>query len=513
MKRLIVASIAALGLANSFSSATLGIAHGSEPMAPPTLVTVDEMSQAGLRRAWDSHVQLDASHGRLVEMQLVVDTKRTTTKYVVQYGGLPVTQEVEVVVDGVVETVTESRIIGAQREVFSELDLGPRGTPYGIDGAKAAADLRVEILAAEGKTAEVIEEVNPRITFFALTDQYVLQAFDGESGQSLWSTRVGPRGSFPLPFAATSDHVVVVNGMQIFCLDALTGTELWNRKASHAPGSGPAITSWFVYLPMLRGQVEVFPLHRGDGLPEPIVFGGRVMQAPVLVGNEVAWINNQNTLFIAPVGAKVNRDEFRVRFDEPISTQIGTDGDRAIYCGTAEGALYSISANQGALLWKQSLSYALRQTPSCIGSDVFVVTIDGSLHVLRDATGIARWRAPHIKQFVSATDKHVYALNTTGQLEVLNRATGLREAEIDVPPDTFALPNVQTDRLYLATPQGRLICLHESESPKSVLHSGEVLEPNRGEESDDTVVPVRPTRPEVPAAPTRDPDDVFGFGR
>lgn len=516
MKRLVVASLAAL------SVAAPNLSHGSEPLppslaampvaAPPVPVSVDAYERAGLSPAWDSVVPIDASLGRLIDVKLVVDTQRTTTKYVVVYGGRTETQTRMVETETGFESQEIAVRVGGRREVFSELDLGPRGTPYGLAGAKAAADLRVEILAAEGKVAEVLEEITPRITIFGLTDQNTIQAFDGETGEARWSARVGRRDAAPMPFAATADHVVLVNGMNLHCLDALTGVELWNRRMTHAAGSGPTITNWFVYVPMLSGQVEVFPLFRGDGATEPIIFGGRVMAQPVIVGRDIAWVNNLNTLFIAPVGTKVEADEFRVRFNDEISGSLGSDGESVIYCATADGAVHGISVNQGKLLWKQSLQFAIRSAPVGIGSDAYVVTIDGSLHVLDRATGVARWRAPHVSEFVTATSRRVYAINHLGILQAFDRATGLLEAELELPEHSFALPNTLTDRIYIGTRQGRIFCLHESDSPRSILHSGEVLVSQQpaAEPEEPAVTPRRPTTPEPARGETNQP---FGFGR
>lgn len=514
MKRLVVASLAALSVAVPNAS------PGSEPLlVPPVLaapmpaMSADALEQVGLTRSWDSFVEMDSSFGHLIDIKLVVDTKRTTTKYVVVYGGYSVTYTQAVQTESGIETVQKAITRGATREVFSELDLGPNGTAYGLEGAKAAANLRVEILAAEGKTANVIEEITPRITIYGLSDQYTLQAFDGETGEVIWSARVGRRGAAPMPIAATPDHVLVINGMNLHCLDALTGTELWNRRMTHAPGSGPTVTNWFVYVPMLSGQLEVFPLHRENGSPEPIIFGGRVMSPPVLVGSEIAWLNNQNTLFLAPVGTKVEADEYRVRFDEELIANLGTDGESVVYCATAEGAIYGIAANQGKLLWKQSLQFAVRSAPVGIGADAFVVTLDGSLHVLDRTTGVARWKAPYMREFVSATATRVYAIDTLGKLQVFDRATGLRVGEVDLPEHSFAMPNTTTDRIYIGTRQGRVMCLHESESPRSILHSGEVLVSAQPEAAPvETEAPTRPTRTEEPA-PAGNPADPFGVGR
>ncbi|HRE99839.1 MAG TPA: PQQ-binding-like beta-propeller repeat protein [Pirellulaceae bacterium] len=494
--------------------ATASPSFGTEPPVPAT-TSVDRLREAGLDRAWLSHADVDSAFGHVIDMQIAVDTKRTTTRYAVIVDAQISTQTYSVRTDAGVEQRERSVMIGGRLDrLFSELDLGPRGTPYGIDGAKAAAELRVEVLAAEGKSAMVREEVLPKITLFVLTDQYVVEAIDGETGASLWSARAGKRGAAINELAVSADHVVVANGMDLFCLDALTGLPVWTRRSEHSPGAGAAITNWFVYVPMLNGSLEAFPLHRPEARSQRLLSSGRAMTRPILTSERIVWANEQKTLFIASRGAEVSPMEFRVRFDQFIATDMATDGRNSIFVPMSDGVIHAVSDRQGQLIWKQSLGDPMHVPPVYVDGDLYAVTVAGTLFSLDPTTGITRWQARGIERVISVSATKVYALDRMGILHAFERQGGRKVGSVDLAGATVAATNTLTDRIYVATPSGRLECLHELDVARSVLHGSPELVPNRpaGEPVEAAPAPVRaaPAPPE-PAAPAA--GYPFGTGR
>lgn len=131
------------------------------------LISTQLLHAQGLEREWDTHAQVDPNYGRLASGVVHADSTKSHTQYVITAGN--------------------------RREVIQETDIGPNGQPYGVVGAQEAANLRVEILTAEGLDPQVSEEVLPVITLYLLTDQFVIQAIDAESGATKWATQVGER--------------------------------------------------------------------------------------------------------------------------------------------------------------------------------------------------------------------------------------------------------------------------------------------------------------------------------
>ncbi len=65
-----------------------------------------------------------------------------------------------------------------------------------------------------------------RGTLFVVTDTAVLQAFDAETGRSLWATTVGSPDLLTLKPTASEHLVAVVNGSTIYILNRYTGVIL-----------------------------------------------------------------------------------------------------------------------------------------------------------------------------------------------------------------------------------------------------------------------------------------------
>ena len=94
-------------------------------------------------------------------------------------------------------------------------------SPYGLE---VAWFNQVQLDPAVGRVTEWLLD---RGTLFVVTDTALLQAFDAETGQSLWATPVGRRDLLTLKPTAGEHLVAVVNGSTIYVLNRHTGVILW----------------------------------------------------------------------------------------------------------------------------------------------------------------------------------------------------------------------------------------------------------------------------------------------
>ena len=198
------------------------------------LIPFQGLNAQGYEREWNTQAQVATNYSKLATGTLHVDSKASLTEYIVTYG--------------------------TQREVIQETDISPFGKAYGVLGAEEAANLRVEILAAEGIEAKVTQNIVPTITLYVLTDQFVGQAIDAETGATRWATQVGTRNWPTSSLGVSDDYVCLTNGMSLFCLDSKTGNILWKRKMDRTAGGGPLVGPNYVYVPKVNGSLEVFSL-------------------------------------------------------------------------------------------------------------------------------------------------------------------------------------------------------------------------------------------------------------
>ncbi|MGQ9503552.1 MAG: outer membrane protein assembly factor BamB family protein [Thermogutta sp.] len=130
--------------------------------------------------------------------------------------------------------------------------------PYGLE---VAWFNQVQLDPAQARVAHWVLD---RGTLFVVSDSAVVQAFDAETGRSLWATPVGQPNLLGLKPTAGEHLVSVVNGSTIYVLNRYTGVILWKRQTEGAVGAGPALSPTHVYVPLIRGKIESYRLEWAD---------------------------------------------------------------------------------------------------------------------------------------------------------------------------------------------------------------------------------------------------------
>jgi outer membrane protein assembly factor BamB len=201
-----------------------------------------------------------------------------------------------------------------------------------------------------------------------------------------------------------------------------------------------------------------------------------------------------------------------------ITAPLGQFGD-TVYVGTLDANFYALDGFRGRPLWRYTTDSPIEQKPMVCGADIYLTTISGQLYRLGREDGESPWKDPtgrdrfatEFTRFVAANDRFVYGIDKAGQLVVVSRDRGNRLHRLDTSSYTHSLANDQTDRLYLASNSGSLICLHDRNLPKAVHFpkraSGDAEAPPPGLES----TPVRKapaSKPKPAPADKKSPDDM-----
>jgi len=135
-----------------------------------------------------------------------------------------------------------------------------------------------------------------------------------------------------------------------------------------------------------------------------------------------------------------------------------------------DGYLYVFEEDTGDLEWRFPLGQPVISRPAVIRSRVFVAGQLGGMFCLDLKQGLQQWYAPNAARFIAASEQRVYAEDRLGQILVLDINTGARLDTITLDPSMLKLFNIQTDRIYLATPDGLVQCLHEIELAEPIRY-------------------------------------------
>lgn len=238
--------------------------HAAEPTAAVTRTSnsADATESVGLVRNWESTLPIGVGDREGSEIKFVIPASSHPAFY------LDRAQLDQLLTDPAVTEAERQRFLGnldvwvvlttaTQKEVVSSRDRGVHGRVLGIEGALELANIRKEMLTAQG--LEVTEEVRfiPHAVVFALNDSGSLYAMDAETGKELWNRRLS-RSSAPIQGYAVSDHTVaVVNGNKLELYDAMTGTLLKERSVSLLPLGPPAIAGDDILVPGANGRIEL----------------------------------------------------------------------------------------------------------------------------------------------------------------------------------------------------------------------------------------------------------------
>lgn len=482
----------------------------------------DLARRSGLELAWTTQLDLDPTRGRVVHIEPHISSTRAITVYEVYHA--------------------------RGKDIIRNTDLDRNGKPLGADGALVAAVKRMRAIIRSdtnsqsdpeiSQTAELVEKliadaatlaqqaaesdetkeakaevdlatsllqraqakpaVMPRlqrrmipdIRLYAASATGIVQALDGETGATLWSTKIGRPTLVTQGPAANDDVVAVLNGGSLYVLDSADGQLLWKkqvssyasgRRISEVPTAAPAISDTQVLVPTVRGDLL------GYDLREPLLFPtrygalGRALIQPLVVTQSVAWATTaraarrgsttKSYLYVANANEAGTR--YRLESSELIAGRPAyrTKGSQTqFYVASRDGYLTCLSERSGRLQWRFSAGEPLEHQPVVFGDGVYIMSVDGGLWRINADSGQEEWWTPGVYGFVAASRNRLYCTNESGRMVIVDSATGARRGILPTELLNVKLINTQTDRLYMGTRNGLLQCLHEPEHDWPLLH-------------------------------------------
>ncbi len=301
-----------------------------------------------------------------------------------------------------------------------------------------------------------------------LTSDAVVQAIEADSGRTRWITPVGREIHPSLAPAANDKYVAVVNGSTLYILQRATGRLLWDRRLGDAPGAGPALTQERAFVPMISGRIEAYELEDPSAPPWAYYSDGRALVQPLSTQQSICWPTDRGFLYVAQTGNPQIR--FRVETQDEITSSPAYKKPY-LYAASLDGYVYAVEELSGTHQWRFSAGNPISEPPAVVGDRLYVCPDRGGMFCLDTETSDVVWWTPRASRFVSASAKHVYALDRARTLLVLDAQTGAEQGKLPVGEQAVTLVNVTTDRIYLCTRDGLLQCLHDSEQPEPLVHA------------------------------------------
>lgn len=374
--------------------------------------------------------------------------------------------------------------------------------PQGVVGAHGLVrmwSMQMEIDRSRSRVRGVVLDGGAMIV---QTDAAVVQAFDAETGRPLWNAArvVGDPRRPTLSPAVNKRFVAVVNGTRLFVYNRYNGDLLWQTDIDGVPNCAPALVENRVLVPTISGLILAYrlkPVEKTEpkgkkaaqvvemspdalrlvqerSTPLACQSSGAVAAAPVFLNSAeeedlVAWPTDSGALLIA--GLSQSQFIVRRRFLAGSATVGGLayrpgEGKASdpglVYVVSREGLVHAVNERTGQSVWEFPVAEPVVEPPVVVGPNLYVAVQLGGMFCLDAKTGVQRWAAPMVTQFVSAGRDRIYAVDKLQRLVVLDPRTGSRLDSLDVHASPLRLANPQSDRIYLVSQQGLIQCLRDT---------------------------------------------------
>jgi len=221
---------------------------------------------------------------------------------------------------------------------------------------------------------------------------------------------------------------------------------------------------------------------------------------------EVAPVQTADSLFLVDADGRVaclqkgvqqgQRYKFTLA-DGPVVVPPGIYADKEeAYVASQDSNLYAVRIPTGGLKWRFTTGTPIVDRPAVTDADIYITTDRGGLRRLDRETGRVVWQTRSAHRFLATSPKVVYATDRTGNLLLVDRANGVQVGFCDARDFTVPVFNDLTDRVFFASNDGLLVCLHDRDLAKPhVNKSWELKRPGdkkRGDKGKDMPKPKPP---------------------
>ena len=332
----------------------------------------------------------------------------------------------------------------------------------------------------------------------------MVTAFENETGKQLWSALLGRSGDPSFPISSNKNVAMVVTGLDIFAVNKFTGKVLWKLRAPSSPSTSPTVDENHVYLGSLNGNLyaidlkKVRKLYAERRLPawsfQTIAWryatGKEVTTPAISNGYIVNFASRDGSLYT--VSASDRDLLFQFETDAPVSAPLAASS-RFLFLASEDFNFYCLDRVSGQVSWEFISGLPVRLQPRIIGEQVFLMPVRGGMYCLSVKSGQQIWWRPNAYEFLAATPRTIFSSDRFGNVALLSREDGSVQGTLPLQKFQVRLANDRTDRLYMATQDGLVICIHEKTREFPIYH----LHPDR-----------RPIAPEFAPEEAPQPEDV-----
>ena len=317
-------------------------------------------------------------------------------------------------------------------------------------------------------SAIVIDEEN----IYVQSKRNAVTAIDQLTGRKLWTRKLGSSVETAYPGSANDTLFVIAADGRLFGFDKFTGFQRWSIKLPSVSSTGLGIDGTHVYVGTLTGRMLAYSLEDlrtlyQEGLADRMAFrlvdwqmqaGTRILTAPVSLGGVTLFSSANNSVY--GVDTVTGGLKYRIELEAEVTAPIEVGNGLAFVAG-ADNTVYCLNPTIGAIRWSESRGVPILDKPFAVGETVYITPKRRGLFALKTLTGRERWRQPRAQHVLGSTGDTLIAGDDSGRLMGLNPETGDIRGRIMLRTFTIRPTNDRTDRVFIAAPNGTVLCLRK----------------------------------------------------
>ena len=318
---------------------------------------------------------------------------------------------------------------------------------------------------------------------FAQTNKAYFHTLDAETGQLLWTVRLGSKTARARGASVNSFAVFVTNMNTLFAIDRKTGRTIWTEGLlGTLPSSPTACDEDRVMVGLANGKIYGFALKEkispestktkiSDHAVEVWNWqtGRTIETRPLPAARVVAFGSDDGKVYVAFADERTML--YRIATGGPIGAGLGSFGSRLLLIPSEDRILYAVDILTAEVKWTFASGSSIAQEPLVANEDIFMVNTQGELSSIDPTNGSPKWTTRTLGgRMIAVGAKKVYMRSDNGDLFIVNRENGqmivdprasLERAGLNIRGFDLNVVNRQNDRIYLGTSSGMLISMRE----------------------------------------------------
>ena len=311
----------------------------------------------------------------------------------------------------------------------------------------------------------------------------IVTAFDAESGRRLWSLLVGSDNQQALPASSNSGILLIAVGLKVHAVNKFTGEVLWELELPHHPSTAPAMDDDRVYLGMVDGSSFAYDLRKIRELWEEnrlprwsnYAFVWRykapqqISSPPVPDGRSVTFASMNGSVYSVGASERKLFFQFETAGRTRIVTPLGRGRD-SIFVTSEDARMFCLNKENGVRRWAFTAGVPIRQQPRVVEGSVYVCPQDDGMYCLNVNSGLTNWHQARASSFLASTTDYLIASDSLDNVLLLSHDDGAIVGVLPLRGLNVRLHNERTDRCYLASDDGLIVCLREKGQEFPLYH-------------------------------------------